>query len=84
MYINDVNEGDRVLVLDDVLSTGGTLKALLTALDDIGAEVVDTVIVIKKVGGENKLEDLDHQPKTLVNVAVRGGELVIVDEDGDG
>ena len=84
MYINDVDEGDRVLVLDDVLSTGGTLKALLTALDDIGAEVVDTVIVIKKVGGENKLESLDHQPKTLVNVAVRGGELVIVDEDGDG
>ena len=84
MYINDINEDDRLLVLDDVLSTGGTLKALLTALDGIGAEVVDTVIVIKKVGGENKLEDFDHQPKTLVNVAVEGGELVIVDEDGDG
>ncbi|PSP29370.1 adenine phosphoribosyltransferase, partial [Halobacteriales archaeon QH_2_65_14] len=51
MYINDVTEGDRVLVLDDVLSTGGTLFALLTALDDIGAEIVDVVAVIKKVGG---------------------------------
>lgn len=84
MYINDVREGDRVLVLDDVLSTGGTLHALLTALDDIGAEVVDTVVVIKKVGGGNKLDSHDRQPKTLINVAVEGGELVILDEEGDG
>ena len=85
LYINDVDAGDRVLVLDDVLSTGGTLSALLPALEeDIGAEVVDTVIVIKKVGGENKLDDTDYQPKTLINVRVDGGELVIVDEHGDG
>jgi adenine phosphoribosyltransferase len=84
MYINDVQSGDRLLVLDDVLSTGGTLKALLTALEDMGAEVVDTVAVIKKVGGENKLDQVDFQVKTLVNVTVEDGELVIVDEDGDG
>jgi len=84
MYINDIHEGDRVLVLDDVLSTGGTLSALLTALDDIGANVVDTVAVIKKVGGENKLESTDHDPKTLINVDVVDGEVVIVDEAGDG
>src|SRR6056297_2224981 len=42
MYINDVYEGDRVLVLDDVLSTGGTMKAILDALtDEVGADVVD-------------------------------------------
>lgn len=84
LYINDVHAGDRVLVLDDVLSTGGTLSALLPALEDIGAEVVDTVIVIKKVGGGNKLEDTAYEPKTLVNVTVENGELVIVDEEGDG
>jgi adenine phosphoribosyltransferase len=84
MYINDIDEGDRVLVLDDVLSTGGTLRALLEALSDIGAEVVDTVIAIKKVGGENKIDETDYEPKTLVNVDVVDGEVVIVDEDGDG
>jgi adenine phosphoribosyltransferase len=84
MYVNDIYEGDRVLVLDDVLSTGGTLSALLTALDDIGADIADTVAVIKKVGGENKLEETKFEPKTLVNVDVVDGEVVIVDEEGDG
>ncbi len=83
MFINDVRAGERVLVLDDVLSTGGTLAAVLEALDGIGAEVVDTVAVIKKVGGENAVADAGYHVKTLINVDVVDGEVVVVDEDGD-
>jgi len=82
MYINDVQEGDRVLVLDDVLSTGGTLSAICEALDSIGADVSDVLAVIKKAG-ENELDDeLDY--KSLINVRVEDGEVVIVDAHGDG
>ena len=83
MYINDVEAGDRVLVLDDVLSTGGTLTAICNALEEIGAEIVDIVAVIKKVGGENKLDESPYGAKTLINVDVVDGEVVIVDENGD-
>ncbi len=83
MFINDVGADERVLVLDDVLSTGGTLAAVLEALDGIGAEVVDTVAVIKKVGGENAVDDAGYHVKTLINVDVVDGEVVVVDEDGD-
>ena len=84
MYVNDVKPGDRVLVLDDVLSTGGTLHAITGALEEIGADIVDIVAVIKKVGGENRLEASDYDIKTLINVDVVDGEVVIVDEHGDG
>jgi adenine phosphoribosyltransferase len=82
MYINDVYEGDSVLVLDDVLSTGGTMKGILTALDDIGAEILDVVAVIKKAG-ENELDDTDYDVKTLINVDVVDGDVEIVDPTGD-
>jgi adenine phosphoribosyltransferase len=84
MYINDVYPGDRVLLLDDVISTGGTMKALIGALDDIGAEVIDTVVVIHKVGGDDATAGIDRRVKTLINVDVEDGHLVIVDEEGDG
>ena len=84
MFINDVDGGDNVLILDDVLSTGGTLDAITDALEHIGANVRDTVVVIKKVGGENKLEASDRDVKTLINVDVIDGDVVIVDEHGDG
>lgn len=79
MYINDVTRGERVLVLDDVLSTGGTLVAVLDALDDIGVEVVDTVAVIEKVGGENRVEDAGYEVKTLITVDVVAGEVVVTE-----
>ena len=84
MFINDVDPGDRVLLLDDVLSTGGTLAAVTEALEHIEAEIVDIVAVIKKVGGGNAMADAGHEVKTLVNVDVVDGEVEIVDEHGDG
>ena len=82
MYINDVEPGDRVLVLDDVISSGGTMKAILDALTDIGTEIVDVVAVIKKTG-PNKLDGTDYRVKTLINVSVENNEVVIVDPLGD-
>ncbi|WP_152040335.1 hypoxanthine/guanine phosphoribosyltransferase [Salinigranum salinum] len=82
MFINDVKSGDKVLVLDDVLSTGGTMKAILDALSHIGADVIDVVAVIKKAG-PNKLDDTDYSVKTLINVTVEDGEVVVVDAQGD-
>ncbi|ERH00807.1 MAG: adenine/guanine phosphoribosyltransferase [Halonotius sp. J07HN6] len=83
MYINDVEPGDRVLVLDDVLSTGGTMTAILDALTEIGTDVVDVVAVIKKAG-DNEIDETDYSVKTLINVAVEDGEVEIVDATGDG
>ena len=82
MFMNDVDEDDRVLLLDDVLSTGGTLLGITQALEEVGADVADIVAVIKKVGGENAMAD--YPVKTLINVDVVDGEVVIVDEHGDG
>ncbi|GAD53671.1 adenine phosphoribosyltransferase [Halarchaeum acidiphilum MH1-52-1] len=83
MFINDVEEGDRVVVLDDVLSTGGTLRAITDALEHIGADVADVLAVIKKAG-PNDLDESDVDVKTLINVDVVDGEVVIADEHGDG
>jgi adenine phosphoribosyltransferase len=85
MYINDVQPGDRVLLLDDLISTGGTMRAIVEALESIGAEIVDIVIAIRKVGFEEALAEIDHEVKTLINIDVDDdGTVRVVDERGDG
>lgn len=77
LYVNGVHEGDRVVLLDDVLATGGTLRALYDALESIGAEVLDVVVVIRKRLSESP--DLPFEVTSLVDVAVVDGEVVIED-----
>ena len=48
LYLNGLLPGMRVVIVDDVISTGGTLRAMLAALDAIGVEVVDICIVLKR------------------------------------
>ncbi len=76
MYINDVEEDDRVLIVDDLLSTGGTLAAICDALDEIGAEVSDIVVVMRKVGG-SAMDDTEYDVESLVDITVEGGEVTI-------
>lgn len=76
LYINDVDEGDRVLILDDVLSTGGTLAAVCEALDDIGAEIADIVVVFRKVG-PSQLDETPFSATSLVDIAVTNGRVEV-------
>ncbi len=77
LYINGVSSGDRVLIVDDVVSTGGTLKALCNALISMDAEIVDVVAVFRKGDGPN--EELPVDVKYLQGVDVIDGEVVLLD-----
>jgi adenine phosphoribosyltransferase len=79
MFVNGVYEGDRVLIVDDVLSTGGTLKAIVTALKIIGVEIVDTIIVFNKLRNKSELEqELKLEIKTLLDVEIVNGKVAII------
>src|SRR6266508_3415006 len=77
MFINNVHPGHRVVFVDDVISTGGTLLSIVKALRMIGAEVVDILIVFEKTKGRESMEkELGMRIKTLMKVDVVGGKLV--------
>ena len=75
LYVNGLEEGDEVLLVDDVLSTGGTIRALYDALDSIGVEITDAVVVIRRAADD--LEELPVDVKYLVDLDVVDGEVVI-------
>ncbi|ELY82697.1 hypoxanthine/guanine phosphoribosyltransferase [Natrinema pallidum] len=76
MYINDIEAGDRVVIVDDMLSTGGTLAAICDAIDGIGAEIVDIVVVMRKVG-DSALDDTEYDATSLIDITVEDGEVTV-------
>lgn len=56
-----LNEQDKVLIVDDLLATGGTIEATASLIRKLGATTTDAAFVISlpDLGGEKKLADLD-------------------------
>jgi adenine phosphoribosyltransferase len=78
LYVNGLNAGDRVVFVDDVVSTGGTLRAIIPTLKRKGVIVKEIVIVVEKGDGKAKLEaEIGQKIKSLVRVKVSGGKVVI-------
>ncbi|XP_072983867.1 adenine phosphoribosyltransferase 3-like isoform X3 [Typha latifolia] len=47
MHVGAVQPGERALVIDDLIATGGTLRAAINLLECVGAEVVECACVIE-------------------------------------
>lgn len=57
MHTDSVKKGDKVVVLDDLIATGGTLEASCKLVEKLGGEVVD-ILVLMELEGLNGREKL--------------------------
>ncbi|MCP4715178.1 MAG: adenine phosphoribosyltransferase [Deltaproteobacteria bacterium] len=57
MHVDAVAKGDRVLIVDDLLATGGTMKAACDLVEQCGAQVAECAFLIELAGlnGKDKL-----------------------------
>eukprot|EP00095_Tigriopus_kingsejongensis_P010385 snap_masked-scaffold5523_size4559-processed-gene-0.0 protein:Tk10385 transcript:snap_masked-scaffold5523_size4559-processed-gene-0.0-mRNA-1 annotation:"adenine phosphoribosyltransferase" len=69
MEIHDdaVKAGEKVLVVDDLLATGGTAEAGIKLLERLGAEIVSTsfIIDLPALGGRKRLEAMGMDVQVL-------------------
>ncbi|MCR2032859.1 adenine phosphoribosyltransferase [Anaerofustis stercorihominis] len=61
-----IKKGDKVVIIDDLIATGGTLQASAKAIEMLGGEIVSIVSLMELTGlnGRDKLKGYDV--KTLV------------------
>src|SRR5690606_9941434 len=69
MHKDGVAPGEKVIVIDDLIATGGTAEAAVKLLRQIGADIVAACFVIDlpDLGGRQKLERLGVPVTTLVS-----------------
>ena len=80
-YINDIKQGERILIVDDVISTGGTLEPILATLEEMGVILQDIVIAIEKGDGRERLakERPSWPIKTLARIDIIDGRVEILE-----
>jgi adenine phosphoribosyltransferase len=68
MHTDAIVKGERVILVDDLIATGGTAEGAVKLLQQMGAEVVAACFVIDlpELGGAKKIEALGVPVRTLV------------------
>ena len=68
MHVDAFEPGEKVILVDDLIATGGTAVGAVQLLRQIGADVVSACFVIDlpDLGGRKKLEALGVEVRTLV------------------
>ena len=67
MHVDALNPGDRVLLIDDLIATGGTALAATHLLRQVGADIIGAAFVVDlpELGGRKLLERLGMQVHVL-------------------
>ena len=82
LYINGIEKGDNVVIVDDMISTGGTMVALIKGVKKVGAKVSDIVVVCEKVeykGVERIERETAIKPKVVIRVSMSGNKVKVID-----
>ena len=69
MHEDAVSKGERVILVDDLIATGGTAEGALKLLRQMGAEVLAACFVIDlpELGGSDKLRQMNVPVRTLIS-----------------
>jgi adenine phosphoribosyltransferase len=69
MHEDAVVPGERVILVDDLIATGGTAEGAVKLLRQMGAEVLAACFVIDlpELGGAAKLRQMDVPVRTLIS-----------------
>jgi len=67
IHIDAIKEGERVLIVDDLIATGGTVEAAVKLVQKMKGEVLECCFIIDlpDIGGSRKLESMGQNVFTL-------------------
>ena len=71
LHTDAVKPGDRVLLIDDLIATGGTMMAGMKLLEKLGAKVIEgaAIVDLPELGGSDKLRGAGLPLFTLLDFA---------------
>jgi len=80
IYINGLKKRDRVVIVDDVISTGGTMSAIVAALRENGISIVDILVVFGKGSGREEISrHLGIEYKRMLDISVENWTVTVTD-----
>ena len=81
IFLNDIKNGENLVIIDDVLSTGGTIRSVIEGVKKTRAIIQNIVVVVEKGPGMATLQKDYPEIRfdSLVKLEMDGEKIVILD-----
>ena len=81
IFLNDIKPGENLVIIDDVLSTGGTIRSVIEGVKKTGAVIQNIVVVVEKGPGMATLQKDYPEIRfdSLVKLEMDGEKVVIIE-----
>ena len=53
----EINEGEKILVVEDVITTGGSVKEVMNVVENHGGNIIGVGVVVDRSNGKSKLHE---------------------------
>ncbi len=81
LYLSGINKNDQVIIIDDIISTGGTMIGIIKTLRKIGAKIVEVLVLAEKIeyNGVKKVKEATGvDVRTLIQISISGDRSKVV------
>ena len=72
LHTDAIEKGDRVVIVDDLLATGGTARAAAELVEEAGGEIVSLLFVIELLGLDGRAALGDRRVEVLMPMGADG------------
>ena len=66
IHEDSISKGDRVVIIDDLLATGGTLEAAIKLVDRLEGNIVECAVVVELVDLQGRGKIIGHRVHSMV------------------
>ncbi|MHA1933196.1 MAG: phosphoribosyltransferase family protein [Promethearchaeota archaeon] len=83
LYLNGIEKGDNVVIIDDMISTGGTMIGIIKTLQSIGANIVEIVVLAEKIeykGIQRVKKETGFDVRSLVRISIAGQKSKVLND----
>ena len=70
MHKDSVKKGQKVLIVDDLIATGGTTEAMVKLIESLGGEVVGIVVLMELAGLKGRERIRDYRLESAIVLSV--------------
>jgi adenine/guanine phosphoribosyltransferase-like PRPP-binding protein len=81
LYLNGVGRGDRVIIIDDIIATGGTMISMIQAVRKAGVEIREVIGLSEKIelaGVDRMKKETGIEVKTILKLDTSGKKSRVV------